>query len=156
MGPAAYRLDVDRMVGCDLDDEEDFKECEDVFAHFWDKKLAEPPSCGAGIFAFNIDPYGNASPCTMFTSFRHSVKELPFVTAWQRVVGEYDRAKRDFTPLECRSCSMFFMCPQCPAWAETEGQRMNTRIDYLCSYAKTLEKKFLAKKEERSHEKTAI
>ncbi len=146
VAPAQYRLDVDRMVGLDIDEEQDFKDCEDVFGNFWKKSFEEALNCGAGAFAFNINPYGVLSPCTMFSSFQYPLRASSFGDAWKKMVVEYGNRQNDFIPDECRSCSMLLMCSRCAAWAETETGSVSKKVDYLCEYAKCLEKKFIEKK----------
>lgn len=145
-GPESYRLDVETMTGADIAEYDDPGNCEEVFDEFWNKKPEEPASCGAGVFGFNINPYGILSPCTMFKSFQYSLRAAGFRDSWARLVAEYDGKKKDFTPAECRDCSMVYLCPQCAAWSETETGRMNDRVDYLCNYAKRFEEAFFAKK----------
>jgi radical SAM protein with 4Fe4S-binding SPASM domain len=151
--PLEYRLDVDRMVGLDLDREDDFRTCEAMFGEFWNRYSGEALNCGAGIFAFNVDPYGVLSPCTMFSSFRHPLKAGSFGAAWKRMVTEYGNRQDDFIPGECRSCTMLFLCPRCAAWAEVEAGNARANVAHLCDYAKTLERRFFKKKEARDEEK---
>ena len=144
-GPERCRLDIDRMAKLEFDGE-DSKICEELFDKFWNKRPAESEGCGAGVLAFNVNPYGNLSPCTMFTSFQYSLKAMKFRDAWARLVAEYESKRGSFTPAECRGCSMVYLCPQCAAWAETETGSLGKRIDYLCKYAKRFERDFFAKK----------
>jgi sulfatase maturation enzyme AslB (radical SAM superfamily) len=71
------------------------------------------------------------------------------------MAAEYGNRQNDFIPVECRSCTMFFMCPRCAAWAETETGSVYKNVEHLCEYAKCLERKFFKKREER-HEKEAL
>jgi MoaA/NifB/PqqE/SkfB family radical SAM enzyme len=56
LSPAKYRLSAETMAAFDLD--RDPEGCRDMFTHFWNKGPDETISCGAGIFSFNINPYG--------------------------------------------------------------------------------------------------
>lgn len=156
MSPAQHRLDVNFAVGYELDKEEDFRSCEDVFAGHWNKGLGEAFNCGAGVYAFNINPYGHLSPCTMFSSFQHPLNKVSFKDAWEKVVAEYGIEQNSFIPDECRSCSMVLLCSRCNAWAEAETGSLYKKVDYPCAYAKCLEKKFFAKKKEAEHAKETV
>jgi radical SAM protein with 4Fe4S-binding SPASM domain len=142
--PVKYRLSAEMMAGFDIND--DFDACEKIFNGFWNKSPQEDLTCGAGVFAFNINPYGDLSPCTMFRSFQYPLKELSFKESWGRLVREHDEKRKDFIPEACRSCSMLLICSNCPAWSEIESKRMGSKVGYICDYAKCLEKKYFEKK----------
>jgi MoaA/NifB/PqqE/SkfB family radical SAM enzyme len=153
MAPARYRLNPEQLAALDLD--EDREVCENIFDGFWNKKPEKALICGAGIFAFNINPYGVLSPCTMFQSFQYSLKGIPFKEVWKKMVDDYDRKCSDYLDPECRSCSMLLICSNCPAWSEIESKTLNKKVDYICAYAKCLEKKYFKDKEEEAYgEKT--
>ncbi len=154
MSPAQYRLSAEQMAGLDIDG--DYEACEKVFSGFWNKKPDEALTCGAGVFAFNINPYGVLSLCTMFLSFQYPLKGVPFIEAWRRLVSEHDKKKDDFTALECRSCSMVFICSNCPAWSEIEAKSLHKKVDYICEYARNLERKYFQKKEEVEYAKKVL
>ncbi len=154
MGPVAYRLRAEDAALLDL--EQDFKACDWMFTNFWNKKYEEPPVCGGGVFAFNINPYGILSPCTMFISFQHSLRETSFKDAWKKLINECEARRKDFVPSECLSCSMVLICSQCAAAAEIEGKSLSKKVDYICEYTKCLEKKFFEKKEEVEYAKKAV
>ena len=149
MSPVSLRLSSQQMARQDLDD--DYEACQRIFAGFWDKKPAEALTCGAGVFAFNINPYGVMSPCTMFRSFQYPLEGMPFTDAWKKMVSERDARKEACVSAECRSCSMLLICSNCPAWSEIEAGALDAKVPYICDYAKLLEKEFL---EKQSLEKT--
>lgn len=153
MGPARYRLGIDKMVGLDLDEDKDFKDSEYVFDNFWRKSIDNEFNCGAGIFAFNVSPYGSMSPCTTFSSFQYDLRATHFSDAWKKMVAEYGNRQNEFMPGECRCCTMLAMCSRCAAWAEAETGRIDNKINYLCEYAKSLEMKYFEKKRRMEDEK---
>jgi radical SAM protein with 4Fe4S-binding SPASM domain len=156
MSPARYRLDVDRMVALDIEEADDFRACEHIFDGFWNKDLSEAYCCAAGIFAFNVNPYGYLSPCTMFSSFQYSLRKIPFRNAWEKMAAEYGANQNNLIPDDCTSCSMLLICARCAAWSETETGIIRKKVDYLCEYAKCLEKKFLEKRRRLKHEEEAV
>jgi len=129
MTPAQYRLGPEALAGLDID--EDRQACENIFNGFWNKKPERPLMCGAGVFAFNINPYGVLSPCTMFQSFQYPLKGVPFLDAWNRLIKDYGEKCGDFFDPECRSCSMLLICSNCPAWSEMEAKALNRKVDYI-------------------------
>ncbi len=154
MSPVQYRLNSEQMAGLDLD--EDYASCEQIFNGFWNKKPEGFMSCGAGLFAFNINPYGILSPCTMFGSFQYSLRQTPFADSWKRLVADYDKRRNDFIPGECRSCSMLLICSNCPAWSEIEAKSLNKKVGYICEYAKTLERKYFTNDNVKSFMKNRL
>lgn len=152
MGPAGYRIDTDRMVAFDLDEEKDFKDIETVFDNFWKKGSKEIFNCGAGVFAFNINPYGSLSPCTMFSSFQYDLRTARFSDAWKKTVAECRTRQNELIPDECKSCDLLAICSRCAAWAETETKSLSKKVDYLCEYAKSLEKRYFEKKRRMENE----
>jgi radical SAM protein with 4Fe4S-binding SPASM domain len=145
MLPARYRLSADEMVQLELD--EDYESCKRAFDGYWNKKPTGAFTCGAGVFAFNISPYGVLSPCNMFRSFQYPLREAPFGGLWKRMVAERDEKQGGFFPEECRSCSMFLLCSNCPAWEELETGSWQKKVEYTCEYAKCFEREFFKKKE---------
>jgi len=152
--PVNYRLSTEAMAEFDLDD--DYESCERIFSGLWNTRPDEPPTCGAGIYAFNINPYGVLSPCTMFKSFQYPLAGMAFESAWKALCRDYDKQRSGFLAEECRSCSMLVICPNCPAWSETEMGIMNAKVDYICEYSRCLEKKYFKKKEGGRDEKEAL
>lgn len=148
-----YRLDARTMARFDL--EEDFRSCRRLFEGFWNKKPQEALTCGGGVFAFNVNPYGVLSPCTMFRSFQHPIGDRAFAGVWKELVDEHEAKKEELTAARCRGCSMQLLCSNCPAWSEIETGSMQGTVEYVCAYAKTLEKEYFAHKE-AGHGKEAL
>ena len=144
MGPAQYRLSPEMLAALDIDN--DYESCEKIFSGFWNKDPSRALLCGAGLFSFNINPYGVLSPCTMFQSFQYSLKGARFLDAWKKLIDDYDQKRGDFLDPECKSCSMLLICSNCPAWSEIETGSVDKKVDFICEYAKCLEKKYFDKK----------
>lgn len=153
MSPARYRLSAEAMV--DMDMRDDGRHCKRIFDGFWNVIPDEPPVCGAALFAFNINPYGVLSPCTMFRSFQYPLKGVLFENAWRSMVREFAQKRMSLTSAQCRSCSMMLICSNCPAWSELENGSIDARVGYICEYARCLEKRYFQNKEGAPHaEKT--
>jgi radical SAM protein with 4Fe4S-binding SPASM domain len=148
--PAALRLSPELMA--EVDYREDPEALERIFSGFWNRKPEEALTCGAGVFAFNINPYGVLSPCTMFRSFQYPLRGKPFRKTWEAIAGDHEARREELTPAECRSCSMLLICSNCPAWSEIEAKSMSSKVEYVCDYAKRLERRFL----ERQPNKEAV
>jgi MoaA/NifB/PqqE/SkfB family radical SAM enzyme len=144
MSPVKYRLAPATLAAMDIDN--DYESCEKIFSGFWNKNPSAALMCGAGVFSFNINPYGILSPCTMFQSFQYPLKGARFMDVWKQLIDDFDRERGDFIDPECASCSMLLICSNCPAWSEIETKSLNKKVDFVCEYAKCLEKKYLDKK----------
>jgi MoaA/NifB/PqqE/SkfB family radical SAM enzyme len=144
MAPVKYRLAPEVLAALDLDN--DYESCEKIFSGFWNKNPLATLMCGAGIFSFNINPYGVLSPCTMFQSFQYPLKGASFKDKWRSLVNDYDEKCGDFIDPDCKACSMLLICSNCPAWSEMETKQFNKKVDFVCEYAKCLEMKYFEKK----------
>jgi radical SAM protein with 4Fe4S-binding SPASM domain len=138
-----YRLSISKVIELELGSQENIAVYHDLFSSFWKKGLDNAYICSAGINSFNVNPYGYLSPCTMYSSFQHSLRDKDFQGAWQKLVKNYGFGPNGFLSAGCKSCSMVSICPSCPAWAELETRKLDSCVDYLCCYALTLEKTFL-------------
>jgi radical SAM protein with 4Fe4S-binding SPASM domain len=154
--PFKYRLPLETIVDLELEGEKNFLAYKEVFQKFWGRGLKDSFICTAGINSFNINPYGMLSPCTLFFSFKYSLRVMPFRDAWKRLVEDYGMGPNEYIYPECKACNMVLICPRCPAWAEIETKRLSGKLEYLCEYALFLEKKFFEreKEEARYAEKT--
>ena len=144
MGPVKYRLAPDVLAALDIDN--DYESCERIFSGFWNKNPSRALMCGAGVFSFNINPYGVLSPCTMFQSFQYPLKGVRLLDAWKKLINDYDQKHSEFLDPECKECSMLLICSNCPAWSEMETTKLNGKVEFICKYAKCLEKKYFDKK----------
>jgi radical SAM protein with 4Fe4S-binding SPASM domain len=142
--PDNLRLTAEEMASLDL--EKDFESCDEIFKGFWSRPYGEDLACGAGVFAFNVSPYGILSPCTMYKSFQHAISDVPFRDAWKALIDEYLPRRREITPHKCISCSMVYICSQCPAAAEAATGKPDEVVGHLCRYAKRLEMEYFRKR----------
>ncbi len=149
--PLQYRLPVEDAVDLEFLDAKDVEIGKQIFSQFWGKGLDDMFICNGGINSFGIDPYGNLSPCTMFLSFQYSLKNMGFKEAWNKLINDYGNG--GIVSDECRACSMVLLCPVCPAWKELEVGRFKEKVDYLCQYALSLEKKYFEKIKEEEYAK---
>lgn len=151
--PLQYRLPVEKVVDLEFATAADYQAYKELFAAFWKKGLNNC-TCAAGQNAFNINPYGILSPCTMFSGFQYSLKKMPFKEAWQNLIHDY--GKGIFASARCRECTMISMCASCPAWAELETGRLDGRPQYLCEYTLLLEKKFFEEVKEEEYAQETV
>ncbi|MBI5873376.1 MAG: radical SAM protein [Candidatus Omnitrophica bacterium] len=156
MGPLAWRLSTQEAAAFEFCDESNLSSLEELFGFFWKRDFNDMVICSAGINSFNVDPYGNLSPCTMYKSFQYSLCNAPFGEAWVNLVKDYGNGPNDFLATRCKDCSMVSLCPNCPAWAELETGHVDKPVDYLCKYALMLEKEFFSKQKGAQYDKKTL
>ncbi|MCX7927423.1 MAG: radical SAM protein [Candidatus Omnitrophica bacterium] len=149
--PLIHRLSEWEMAQLDILD--DYPILEKIFQEYWAKPMSEPLICGAGVFAFNINPYAVLSPCTMFKSFQYSLHNVSFLEAWKKMTGEFEKKIKYLLEPLCQKCNMVYICPNCPAWSELETGSLKGIVRHICLYAKTLEKIYRITKEGNNGEK---
>jgi radical SAM protein with 4Fe4S-binding SPASM domain len=87
-------------------------------------------SCGAGINAYHIDPFGQLSICMSARRPSYDLRQGSFQEGWE----EFLRQVR-FAPAEksaCRQCSLHSLCGICPGWSDSENQNFSKPVEYLC------------------------
>ncbi len=90
--------------------------------------------CGAGRQGFHVDPEGRLTPCTTIRSRFYDVTRGNFREGWRTFFGDMinERIEGDST---CRSCSLAFVCHNCPGWAELTRGKNGYPVEYLCRIA---------------------
>ena len=79
--------------------------------------MASPPAagdplCGAGFYGFHIDFRGSLMKCLMLRSPSHSLLDMSFAQAWDRL-GETERPVFP-AETECHHCGYKHLCACCP------------------------------------------
>jgi len=77
-------------------------------------------SCGAGLYNFHVDPYGNLQPCLMATTCAYNLSQNSFLDGWRGVVPDV-RDLKMASDLACRQCDRFDICGFCPPAFELEN-----------------------------------
>jgi radical SAM protein with 4Fe4S-binding SPASM domain len=131
--PVSQRLSPKEVVKLDLSDPIRIKDWKD----FADQHASIEPDnvnlyiCGAGKNTFNIDPFGDMSPCIMSRSQTYNLREGSFHEGWfdfmENVRNQHLTKRR-----KCDTCRLMPICGQCPGWATLESGNAQQPVDYLC------------------------
>jgi len=136
LGPGNFRITPEETVALDLADEKRIKD----FRAFFDKFHGAPPEpeylyqCGAGRRTFHIDPYGQLSVCLMVRNPSYELSKGSFSEGWHDFIPEVLSQKwAQHTP--CKTCKLYALCGQCPAYAQMECGDPEKLVEYLCKVA---------------------
>lgn len=131
-GPLRFRVEPAAVAGFDFADAKE--------RALWERATKLIPEirpeprlfgCGAGRWAFHLDPYGFLHPCLVTTGLRYDLGELSFADGWARMVEEIDRLEAG-AAFRCGDCAHRFACPGCPAVFALETGSMDRPSEYLC------------------------
>jgi radical SAM protein with 4Fe4S-binding SPASM domain len=133
--PCSLRLSPEDVLKLDLADEKRAKEWKD----FCEKFIGPPQSdglfsCGAGVFTFHIDPYGQMSMCEMVRFKSYDLRNGSFEEGWHQFFPEL-LALKPTGDYQCARCELISLCGQCPGWAWLENGNPELPVEYLCQLA---------------------
>jgi len=133
--PCDLRVSPEEAVELDLIDEKRSK----AWQQFCEKFLSPPRSdylyhCGAGVFAFHINPYGEMSVCMMSRYQSYHLRHGSFNDGWYHSIPQILSVKRKNNYL-CSECDLISLCGKCPGWAWLENGDPETPVGYLCQIA---------------------
>ncbi|MBR4308039.1 MAG: radical SAM protein [Oscillospiraceae bacterium] len=89
----------------------------------------EGARCRAGRCSYWITYKGELLPCGMIPSISHSVTELGFSEAWNRMSAEFRSLSM---PKGCLSCPDYERCEVCPAITWAENEDFSKVPTYIC------------------------
>lgn len=135
LGPTELRLPPETVLELDCR----FSERRDTWSQFIDKFGDNPPSetffsCGAGINAFHIDPFGRLYPCTLARKEHYDLRSGSFIEGWNGKIREL-RWRKPAGRHRCGECRLRSLCGCCPGRASLETGDPGGRIQYLCQVA---------------------
>jgi radical SAM protein with 4Fe4S-binding SPASM domain len=91
--------------------------------------------CEACFSTINIDPFGNMFICTYFREKKQDIKKISIAEAYKRLKS-FVNTTTFKAKSECRRCSIYEICSNCPGRALLETGDKEKQIDYYCSLAK--------------------
>lgn len=91
-------------------------------------------TCGAGQFAFTIDPYGQLHMCELTRRHPFDVRSGGFARGWNEHIPAL-RQQRWSRPSPCRSCPLTGMCGSCAGASELEHSDPEVQIAHFCRVA---------------------
>jgi radical SAM protein with 4Fe4S-binding SPASM domain len=132
--PCLFRLAPDEIIALDrlFSDEGDCGEDE-----LKQENFIAPDNlfrCSAGITSFHISPYGELIFCTFMRKPNFNLKKGSFKQGFYTLYPKIRSAKYR-TDSRCKDCKIFYLCSQCPAWANLENAHPEKPIGYFCELA---------------------
>jgi radical SAM protein with 4Fe4S-binding SPASM domain len=91
-------------------------------------------SCGGGIKAFAIDPYGQMSICVLSHQDEYDVRSGSVKDGWDHFLLEVRNRPRT-RPNKCSTCRIRSVCNTCAAVSELENGNAETPVDFMCEVA---------------------
>lgn len=91
-------------------------------------------SCGGGLRAFAIDPYGHMSICVISHSDTYDIRKGSVREGWDRfLLGVRQRKPKQLS--KCTHCKIKSVCGMCPANGELENGDPESPVEFLCEVA---------------------
>jgi radical SAM protein with 4Fe4S-binding SPASM domain len=91
-------------------------------------------SCGGGLRAFAIDPYGHMSICVLSHQETYDIRRGSVHEGWEQFLLKVrQRKRRQIT--KCAECQVRSACGMCPANGELENGDPETPVNFLCEVA---------------------
>lgn len=137
--PLAVRLSPEDVVALDLHLPKVANEHRRNVAH----EIEQPPtlqnvdtvySCGGGMKAFAIDPYGYMSICVLSRQDTYNIRSGSVKEGWNEFLLTVRERKRK-GPSKCVKCRIHSVCSMCPANGELENGDAESPVDFLCEVA---------------------
>lgn len=97
--------------------------------------------CGAGLWSFHIDPYGQLSLCNMARTPGYDLRDGTFAEGWHKFFPRV-REQKPVRDNPCMECRLIHICDQCPGWSQLERSDPGMPIDYLCQITRMRAKAF--------------
>src|SRR5436305_1836133 len=91
-------------------------------------------SCGGGLKAFAVDPYGQMSICVLSHQDSYDIRGGSVREGWEHFLLSVRRRERKQLT-KCLSCRIRSVCTMCPANGELENGDPESPVDFLCEVA---------------------
>jgi radical SAM protein with 4Fe4S-binding SPASM domain len=91
-------------------------------------------SCGGGVKAFAIDPYGHMSICVLSHQDTYDIRTGSVKEGWNRFLLHLRQRQRKRV-FKCVTCRIHSVCSMCPANGELENGDPESPVDFLCEVA---------------------
>ncbi len=91
-------------------------------------------SCGGGVKAFAIDPYGHMSICVISHQDTYDIRTGSVHEGWEHFLLDVRRRKRKQIS-KCTDCQIKSVCGMCPANGELENGDAESPVEFLCEVA---------------------
>jgi radical SAM protein with 4Fe4S-binding SPASM domain len=91
-------------------------------------------SCGGGVQAFAIDPYGQMSICVLSHQEMYDVRSGSLREGWDHFLLNV-RKRKTTRPTKCTTCRIRSVCSMCAATGELENGDAESPVDFMCEVA---------------------
>jgi len=91
-------------------------------------------SCGGGLRAFAIDPYGHMSICVISHRDTYDIRRGSVREGWEQFLLSV-RERRPKQLSKCTNCKIKSVCGMCPANGELENGDPESPVEFLCEVA---------------------
>lgn len=129
--PAAVRVEPERVVELDRLLDAETGDLERFYHRDHRVTTDHLFTCGAGINAFHVDPYGRLGACMMVPSITFDLRRGSFRRGWDELLDRVVR-RRKSRATRCDGCSIAAACDACPGWSTLEHGELETPVDYVC------------------------
>jgi radical SAM protein with 4Fe4S-binding SPASM domain len=131
----AVRLSPDQIVALEKQDPKRVSHYQKTFR---DKETVELQpnlfACGAYLYSFHIDPYGNMFPCMLVRWPAYNLREGSFCQGWHEFFPAMRNRMRTKS-LPCDACQFNVVCDHCVGWAQLETGDPEGKVQFLCDLA---------------------
>jgi len=135
--PLAVRLSPEEVVALDLNWPNVAAEHRKNIEH----GIKSPPSkseglysCGGGLKAFAIDPYGHMSICVISHQDTYDIRAGNVREGWDQFLLSV-RQRQPWRISKCNDCKIKSVCGMCPANGELESGDPESPVEFLCEVA---------------------
>jgi radical SAM protein with 4Fe4S-binding SPASM domain len=135
--PLAVRLSSEEVVALDLHWPNVAAEHRKNIEYGMKAALSKPDglySCGGGLKAFAIDPYGHMSICVISHQDTYDIRSGSVRDGWDRfLLSVRQRVPQRIS--KCTTCKIKSVCGMCPANGELENGDPESPVEFLCEVA---------------------
>lgn len=132
-GPLAQRVPSTEAIEIEMASPQRRQDWLDYYNKMTDAAVSPHTyTCGAGVNAFYLDPFGSASPCVMTTQYKYNLQESSFFQLWNEELPKL-RQNRPRAEYGCNSCNKRSLCTGCPAFNFLENGAEDVKSEYVCA-----------------------